>query len=183
MRRSALLGLLCLVLSGCGLQPPFVAGPDPYRPAGDSETMQRVEGQPTSVPTLRQAPGNVWPGPVPAEPTLESLERQQLQLPDQATPPPLPQESGSSTPPAPALTPVPVVPPVPHVAGTPAAPATRPTRAFPVRGGVAVPSGGTSAYQTVTLPNGTTGIVVPNGNGTSTIIRSDGSVETVPTPK
>jgi hypothetical protein len=46
-----------------------------------------------------------------------------------------------------------------------------------------VTTGGTSAYQTITLPNGMTAIVVPNGNGTSTIIRSDGTVQTVPTPK
>ena len=48
---------------------------------------------------------------------------------------------------------------------------------------MAVPGGGTGAYRTVTLPDGTTGIIVPNGNGTSTIIRPDGSVETVATPK
>ena len=171
MRRPALLVLLCLMLSGCGLENhlPFVAGPDPYRPASDSETMQRVEGRAPSMPVLHEAPGNVWPGPVPAEPTLETLEQQQLQLPNQATPPPLPAETGSSTPPA-ALPPLPVIPAPPPVAGEPVAPPRRPSAAFPVRGGMAVPSGGT-------------GIVVPNGNGTSTIIRSDGSVETVPTPK
>ncbi len=185
MRRPALLGLLCLVLSGCGLQNhlPFVAGPDPYRPPGNSETMQRVEGQAPMVPELHQAPGDVWPGPVPAEPTLESLEQQQLQLPNQATPPTLPAETGSSTPPGAVLPPLPVVPEVPPVAGVPAAPPSPPNAAFPVQGGMAVPSGGTSAYGTVTLPGGGTGIVVPNGNGTSTVIRSDGSVETVPTPK
>ncbi|MBW4092365.1 MAG: hypothetical protein HIU82_14845 [Proteobacteria bacterium] len=184
MRRPALLGLLCLVLSGCGLQNhlPFVAGPDPYQPAGDSETMQRVEGRVPTVAALHQAPGDVWPGPVQAEPTLESLEQQQLQLPNQATPPALPGAIGSSTPP-PDLQPLPVIPPIPQVAGAPAAPPPAPSAAFPVRGGMATPTGGTSAYRTVTLPGGGTGIVVPNGNGTSTIIRSDGSVETVATPK
>lgn len=190
MRRPALLpGLVCLALAGCGLHvhPPFVAGADPHRPGGDSETMQRVEGRAPVVAPLRQAAGNVWPGPVQAEPTLETMEQEQLQLPNQPEPPPLPAERGSSGPPASALPALPAIPPVPHVAGTPApapAPAPgRPTPPFPVKGGMAVPSGGTSAYQTVTLPDGTTGIVVPNGNGTSTIIRPNGTVETVPTPK
>jgi hypothetical protein len=190
MRLSALLpGLCCLALAGCGLQihPPFVAGADPYQPPGSSETMQRVEGRAPPVEPLRQAPGNVWPGPIQAEPTLETLEQQNLQLPNQPAPPPLPARRGSSVPPPSALPPLPKVPPVPPVAGTPArppaAPSAQPSKPFPVTGGMAVPSGGTSAYQTVTLPDGTSGIVVPNGNGTSTIIRSNGSVETVPTPK
>jgi hypothetical protein len=180
MRRPALLGLLCLALSGCG-HLPFVAGPDPYRPAGESETMQRVEGAAPAVPALRPSPGNVWPGPVRAEPTLETLEQEQLTLPNQPAPPTLPAE-GSSTPPGPALPPLPEIPPVPPVASAPPAPAAPPSAAFPVQGGMAVPTGGTNAYRTVTLPNGGTGIVVPNGNGTSTVIRSDGSVETIPTP-
>jgi hypothetical protein len=187
MRRPALLlpGLLCVALSGCGqhLHLPFTAGADPYRPPGTSETLQRVEGQPALVPALRAAPGNVWPGPVQAEPTLESLEKEQLQLPNQPQPPALPAERGSSTPPGTNLPALPRVPPVPPVAGTPAAPPALPPAAFPVRGGMAVPSDGTSTYRSVTLPDGTKGIMVPNGNGTSTIIRSDGTVETVPTPK
>jgi hypothetical protein len=44
-------------------------------------------------------------------------------------------------------------------------------------------SGGGGGYQTLTLPNGQTGIVVPNGNGTSTVIYSNGTVQTIPTPK
>ena len=186
MRRPALLpGLICLALSGCGLQvhPPFTAGADPYRPAGNSETLLRVEGHAPPAQPLRPAPGDVWPGPVPAVPTLESLEQEHLQLPNQPAPPPLPAARGSSVPPAEALPPLPVVPPVPRVAGSPSASARPGTQAFPVRGGMAVPGGGTAAYRTVTLPDGTSGIMVPNGNGTSTIIRPDGTVETVPTPK
>ena len=44
-------------------------------------------------------------------------------------------------------------------------------------------NGGTSGYQTLTEPGGGSAVVVPNGNGTSTIIHSDGRIETVPTPK
>jgi hypothetical protein len=48
--------------------------------------------------------------------------------------------------------------------------------------GPATTSGG-PGVQTYTGPTGTTGLVVPNGNGTSTLIAPDGSVQTVPTPK
>jgi hypothetical protein len=49
--------------------------------------------------------------------------------------------------------------------------------------GPAVTGGGTSGYQTITPPGGGSAIVVPNGNGTSTVIHSDGRIETVPTPR
>jgi hypothetical protein len=49
--------------------------------------------------------------------------------------------------------------------------------------GPGVTTGGTSGYQTLTTPGGGTAIVVPNGNGTSTIIHSDGRIETVPTTR
>ena len=42
---------------------------------------------------------------------------------------------------------------------------------------------GGNGVQTYTDPKGGTGIVVPNGNGTSTLIGADGSVTTVPTPR
>ena len=44
-------------------------------------------------------------------------------------------------------------------------------------------NGGTGGYQTTTTPGGGSSIIVPNGNGTSTIIHSDGTIETVPTPR
>ena len=181
MRRPLLLpALFCLALAGCGLHAhlPFIAGADPYRPAGTSETMLRVEGRAPPVAPLAEAPGDVWPGPVPAEPTLQTLEQQQLALPNQPAPPSLPGMSGQVVPPASALPRLPAIPPVPRVAGAPGAGGP-----FPVPGGTAVPNGGTGSYRTVVLPDGTTGIVIPNGNGTSTIIRSNGSVETVATPK
>ena len=186
MRRLALLGL-CLGLAGCShssaIGLPFVSGADPYAPSGASETMARVQGHASTTEPLRPTPGNVWPGPIKAQPTLETLEQQPMELPNQPAPPPLPR--GSSTPPA-SLPPVPAVPRVPPVpnAETGQAPAPAPSATtIPTRDGQAVPSGGTDSYRTITLPNGTTGVMVPNGNGTSTIIRADGSVETVPTPK
>ena len=188
MRRLALLGL-CLGLAGCGADSPvhlpFVAGSDPYAPTGASETVQVVQGHAPAVTPLRPSAGNVWPGPIKAQPTLETLEQEPMELPNQPAPPSLPR--GSSTP-ASALPPVPAVPRVPPVPKTETgipSPSRPPSSAttIPTRDGQAVPSGGTGSYRTVTLPNGTTGVMVPNGNGTSTIIRADGSVETVPTPK
>jgi hypothetical protein len=49
--------------------------------------------------------------------------------------------------------------------------------------GTGVTTGGTQGYQTLTTPGGGSAIVVPNGNGTSTVIKSDGTIETIPTPK
>lgn len=213
MWRLALLGL-CVCLSGCGFQAwhqfPFVAGQDPYMPAGDSENLRRAEGIPVTVEPLRQEPGNVWPSQIEQEPTLETLEQQGGQLPSAVPPPALPPQRGSSVPPG-NMPPVPstVIPPVaplatpgnspiagaqpvaPSPMRVPSVPRAKGPGNAPVAGtqpyqtpqGLGIPSGGTNAYQTITLPNGTTAIVVPNGNGTSTVIRSDGTVETVPTPK
>jgi len=186
MWRLVLLGF-CLSLSGCGFsawhQVPFVAGQDPNAPAGGSENLRRAEGIPVNVEPLTPEPGNVWPGPAQAEPTLEQLEKEGTQLPGQAQPPALPPTPGSSTPPSnyqapPPVTPIPAIPPVP----APAAPPVAGAPPIQTPQGTAVPSTGTGAYQTVTLPNGTTAIVVPNGNGTSTIINSNGTVQTIPTP-
>ena len=54
---------------------------------------------------------------------------------------------------------------------------------------VTTPQGVAPVYQnpngvtTFTAPGGGQGIMVPNGNGTSTLIGPDGSIQTVPTPK
>ncbi|MGH7154659.1 MAG: hypothetical protein ACREF3_12090, partial [Acetobacteraceae bacterium] len=125
MRRLALLGL-CSALSGCGIhtwrQVPFVAGQNPYLPEGNSENMRRVMGLPVSAQPLSPEPGNVWPGPIAAEPTLEQLEQQGGALPNAAPPPAVPPARGSPIPPAnPVPVPVPRIPPVPP-AGAPAPP-------------------------------------------------------------
>lgn len=186
MWRVALFGL-CLGLSGCDLQmwrqPPFVAGQDPYLPGGTSETMQRAMGLPVNSKPLTPQPGNVWPGPAATEPTLEQLQGTETQLPNEAPPPALPPEQGSSTPPAKSSpVPVPRIPPVPPAA-TPPPVAGLPPAVVQTPTGPGVTSNAGGGYRQITLPNGTTAIVVPNGNGTSTVIRSDGTVQTIPTPK
>lgn len=210
MRRFASLAL-GLLLAGCGyrsgLNLPFTGGNQPYAPQGSSENLMRAEGRPVNVQPLTPQAGDVWPGPIPPTPTMQELEQQGNLAPGPEQPvagspisrgtapseggtaapaPPPQQPLGSSSPPSSAqrgLAPLPPLPPIkpgpaPKI---PAAPA--PGQVVPTPGGPAVTTGGTQGYRTITLPGGGTAIVVPNGNGTSTIIKSDGSIETIPTPK
>jgi hypothetical protein len=197
MRRLVLLGLCSLGLSGCAFKSwqhlPFYAGSDPYAPTGESENMRRARGQTVVVPPLSQQAGNVWPGPVKPIPSMEDLVKQERsgqlppveRLPGQPEAPAVPAPESGVAPPPSVQPVVPYVPPAAPPAQAPATPAPPPPpSAGPViqtPQGPAVVSGGTGAFKSVTLPNGTTGIVVPNGNGTSTIIYSNGQVQTVPT--
>ncbi len=192
---------LCLALSGCGYstwaEPPFSTGSNPHAPVSSSENMRRAMGEVVEVQPLTTEPGDVWPGPLAPEPTLEDIEKQGLQSqperpvpgsPEfQNQPPNLPPavRRGSSTPPpndVPGLAPLP--PPTPPQATIPTPPGRSPAgQVYPTLNGPAVTNGGTSGYQTTTTPGGGSAIVVPNGNGTSTIIHSNGTIETVPTPR
>ena len=49
-------------------------------------------------------------------------------------------------------------------------------------GGTGVVMGGTPYFQSVQTPGGGTAIIIPNGNGTSTIIGPNGQSGTVKTP-
>lgn len=212
MRRIAPFVLL-MALGGCSYHTwsnlPFTTGNSPNAPVGDSETMLRVEGRPVAVQPLTPQAGNVWPGPLPPTPTLETLEKSANfpSLPEQPVPgspmsrgavpaaptvaaptPPPRAARGSSTPPGsnqPGLAPPVVVPPASPPSAAAAPPPAREPAGQTVQtpSGPGVMSGGTSGYQTMTMPNGGSAIVIPNGNGTSTVIRSDGTIETIPTPK
>jgi hypothetical protein len=123
-------------------------------------------GTAVAVNPLVPEPGDIWPGPVPEMPTLQEVERDsgmgsriQGAMPTSATPTPS------------SLTPN-MAPPARDPAG----------RIVNAPSGPGVTSGGTSGYQTTTTPRGSA-IIVPNGNGTSTIIHPDGRIETVPTPR
>jgi hypothetical protein len=205
MRRIALLSL-ALTLSGCGYNtwwnPPFTGGYNPNRPAGDSENMRRVLGDAPAVPQLTTEPGDIWPGPLPPAPTLKDLVNDggltpQAEQPvpgsplSRGTAAPIPSPNpatGSSTPPdsnQPGLATPPQAAPLSSYASPPAAPPQRGAggQVIQTPGGPAVTTGGTPAYQTTTSPGGGQSIVVPNGNGTSTVIHSDGRIETIPSPK
>lgn len=192
MRRLALLGLCTLTLTGCAFKEwdrvPFVSGTDPYAPPGDTENMRLSRGQSVDVVPLKPDRGNVWPGPLQPTPTLADLVKQEGQgqlpslqaLPGQPSAPLPPAPLGGIAAPPPLHPVQPNVPPLPGAGATPAAPHVGVVQ---TPQGPAVTSGGTGAFSTVTLPNGMTGIVVPNGNGTSTIILGNGQVQTIPTPK
>jgi hypothetical protein len=204
-RRIASIGL-AFALSGCGYNtwwnPPFSGGYNPNQPAGESENMVRVRGGDPAVAPMTTEPGDIWPGPLAPAPTLKDLENTTGQAfqPEQPVPgSPLSRgtaapsvspnpATGSSTPPEntqPGMPPLHPAPPLSSYASPPASPPARGSTGQVIQtpGGPSVTTGGGPGYQTTTSPGGGQSIVVPNGNGTSTIIHSDGRIETIPTPK
>jgi hypothetical protein len=188
MRRIALLVLL-LSLTGCSGFGKFIGDThtfrsDPNMPPGDSENMRRVSGQDSTQQALTPEPGNIWPPPAGPMPTLMDLEKQSPPSSQGAVPSPAP-TVGSSSPPTSGLGAV-STPPPPRGASIPTvrSSGSTPPSSYQTPAGTAVTTGGGPGYSTTTTPGGGgQSIVVPNGNGTSTIIHSDGTVETVPTPK
>ena len=187
-----------LALAGCGryASSPFDGFPNfigdthniylnPNRPIGDSDNMRRVEGLPAVSEPLLPEPGNVWPGPLPPQKTLGDIDRDSSDLlkPGQELGM---NPRGSSTPPGsnqPGLNAFPPSTPNPRPA-LPDHAQPRPSATDTV----ITPSGPAvinrqGPVPTYTDPKGATGIVVPNGNGTSTLVAPDGSVQTVPTPR
>jgi hypothetical protein len=89
MRRIALLGLFAL-LPGCQYTAYYVADPtvgaggffaDTHTwhlnrnlPKAEAENEKLVEGEPVKIEALLPEPGEVWPGPPPAIPTLRDVE-------------------------------------------------------------------------------------------------------------
>lgn len=196
---------LALALGGCGYNtwwnPPFTGGYNPNQPVADSENVQRVLGGSPAVEPMTTEPGDIWPGPLPPAPTLKDLESAGGLTPQPEAPVPgsplnrgtMPSVSpnpgnGSSTPPGnsqPRLPPLNPAPPLSSYASPPVAPPTRTPSGQVIQtpGGSSVTTGGGPGYQTTISPNGGQSIVVPNGNGTSTVIHADGRIETIPTPK
>lgn len=195
MHRFASLGLL-LAMTGCAQ---YVSSPfdgfggfigdthniyrNPNRPPGDSDNMRRVLGQPAVSDPLLPEPGNVWPGPPPPEKTLQDIERSNgddMLRPGEELNLGRPRGSGNPPPgtfqPTPSNTPTADVPLSPPQQAAP----TSPVLQTPQGPAVLNRNGSVSTY---TDPKGGTGILVPNGNGTSTLIAPDGSVQTVPTPR
>jgi len=202
-------GLLAL-LPGCTGFGEFVnhtfttPGTNSNLPMADSENLRRALGQPLDVMPLTPEPGNVWPGPQGPEPTLTDLQSNQGATArgfESTTVPgaepglpagrqPRPTTRGSSTPPSlnqpnsaqPGLTSA----PRPGVSAPPrssAGGAGPQGSIVQTPQGPAVDAGGTSGYRQLTTPQGPGAIMVPNGNGTSTVISPNGSVTTIPTPR
>ena len=197
--------ILALAVSGCGYKtwwnPPFSGGSNPNAPTGDSENMLRVNGQEPATARLTTEPGDIWPGPLPPAQTLQDLVGAPGQSQPEAPVPGSPLSrgtqaptlspnagTGSSTPPPtdnqPTLqTPSPAPPLSSYAAPPPSAARNSSGQVIQTPSGPSVTTGGGAGYQTTTSPNGGQSIVVPNGNGTSTVIHADGKIETIPTPK
>ena len=202
MRRTFLL-VSTLLLPGCTGFGEFLdhtftlPGRNPNIPMTDSENIRRALGQSTGIEPLQSEAGNVWPSPQQPEPTLSDLQSQAGEATRGFAPTTVPgatpglpagtqpRPRGSSNPPL-SNQPRPGSPAsVPPIAQPPSSvPGPGPQgRVVQTPSGPAVDAGGTRSYRQLTTPRGPGAIMVPNGNGTSTIINPDGSVETVPTPR
>ncbi|MFW7266800.1 hypothetical protein ACMAUO_02390 [Gluconacetobacter sp. Hr-1-5] len=168
MRRAAVLSLLVLQ-TGCAGFGKVMAddatfpGANPNLPGGDAENLRRARGEGVAERPILPQGGNMWPGPPAPLPTLGDATREHHGadddgLPaDAATGPELP-EGGTLS------------------AGEQAE----------IRGGVQNASGqapGSLAGQEDAAParsgQAASTIVIPNGDGTSTVITPDGTVKTV----
>ena len=195
MRRSALLSLpiACAgLLSGCTGTGVFLDhtfqnfSRNPNMPAGGSETFLEIRGEPVDVPPLLPENGNVWPTDTGPDPTLQDIQRQQdeeiRRNGGQAPPSVLGQGSNQGANPAVnrANNADRGLPPPQR---QPAPARMPPTQITPNGPSVDITGGGTGrGYRQLQSPTpGGSGILVPNGNGTSTLIGPDGSVQTVPT--
>lgn len=171
---------------------------NPNVPMTDSENVRRVRGLDPAIQPLEVEPGNVWPKFDTPDPTLEDVAnnpgREDARGFEPTTVPggrpglpahrqPVPAR-GSSTPPGQAQPgslqiPNPSLSPPPPISNAPRLPGG----VVNTPQGPAVDTGGTNNYRTLNTPSGPGAIVVPNGNGTSTVISPNGTVKTIPTPR
>lgn len=181
MRRFAM--LCCAIVSsgslaGCTgtgvfLDHTFNRG-NPNTPAGNSEMFLRLRGEPAPIIPLVPETGDVWPGPQKPDFTMQELEQSQGNAAPAG-------QGGKRSGPIPGGNDV-HAPPAILPSGTPASKAAPPQRntgggsAVDVTGGEKIPN-----YRQLQTPPASKGILVPNGNGTSTLIGPDGSITTVPT--
>ena len=188
MRRTTLLvPLLGIVLAvpGCvGFNDYFdnthTLGSNPHMPLGDGPNMRRVQGQTSDITPIAPEPGNVWPRSVEPLPSLQNIDPDRGGQPRSSSIPRPTQSSGLPINAAPAAMAQPsfqATPPSPLTAA-PAPPQT----VIPTTTGAAIVTTGTDRYQTVNTPTGTA-VVVPNGNGTATLMRADGTMEVVTVPR
>ena len=168
---------------------------NPNSPVGSSENFDEIRGQTVEVPPLLPEKGNVWPDNSGPDQTLQDLEKQQAteirrgavqtgSTPPFGSNPQVNRANGADR----------GLPPPNVPTGQP--PANLGTQTQPTPNGPAISTTGgdrTQGYRG--LGNGGPGagrnnsgggpspgsVLVPNGNGTSTLIGPDGSVQTVPT--
>jgi len=188
MRRFALVAVLLLTgCSGSGFwryeEDSFTfPWQNPNQPVSSSEnfTASRHGTTTAEPPPLLTEGGDIWPGPTQPVPTLKDLQKQQT--------------AEINSPGASGLSPLPPLPSLPGYeisAPEPGSPA--PGNLF--TGPISIPGGrsATTRYGVAGAPPGvppaptstTAGgnIIVPNGNGTNTVISPTGKVTVVPTDK
>lgn len=212
MRRIALTGLLLLSgCTGFGhfVDQTHTLANNPNKPTGnDSLSMQRADGQAGAAAPLLPQSGQVWPTAIPAMPTLADIQKQmdltgggapQLgpvpagpgQIPNLSTLPGMggtssaPVSGGAVRPPA-VANPLTTTAPLSNMnATTPSPSLTMPKLGTPIttpQGNTTI-IGGTANYQTLAPINGQSGaILIPNGNGTSTLVMPNGTISSVPSP-
>jgi hypothetical protein len=161
---------------------------DPNGPVSSSENFVAARHGTKSVepPVMLTEAGDIWPGPTQTVPTLKDLQKQQTAE--------INSEGTSNA--GPALAPLPALPSLPGYEISNQEPGNPAPGGLFTGGMLGLPGGGhvTSRYgnpnvhgagmpppDEQTMPNGN--IVVPNGNGTSTVISPTGKVTTMPTPK
>jgi hypothetical protein len=152
-------------------------GANPNRPVGSAENFQRAQHKSLTEPApLLTEAGDIWPPPSAPVPTLKDLQKQQTaEVNADGTP------GGAA-----ALAPLPPLPSLPgydispQEPGNAAPPLVYPGSVVPTQHGH-VPINPDQGYKPGTSAN--SNIIVPNGNGTSTVISPTGQVTTIPTPK
>ena len=193
MRRLLPLGLLLLLpacdyignpLDGIGsfLSDTISFTTKPNQPVGDAPNMVRVRGEAAPDQPLLPEEGNVWPGPLPPAKTMSDLQRDLGPAPGTGDADAIPRPMPRSAPMAP-MTPTPTVPPLrvpPPPKNQPMGAAAPTGRVLQTPAGPAITSVGGNGIEMFTMPTGKTGTVINNGNGTATLIGSDGSTVTVP---
>ncbi len=175
---------------------------NPNRPIPESDNIRRVMGQEVENEPILSETGNIWPAMPRVEPTRITLEQAPPAHPMAAAPIAAPIAAPVATPtpatPTPAtptpLAPTPVAPPPPP----PQPPPQPPTVAAPVippataitsgttlatAKGPAILTTGANGIINYTLPSGATGRAINNGNGTMTLIGTDGTVMSAPVPR
>jgi hypothetical protein len=152
----------------------------PNRPTIDSPNARRITGTAEEVEPLQTEPGNVWPGPLAPPRTMSDMQRE---MGNPLPPIDAPSPRGSSSPP-PSLPPA-AAPARPAAAATlpPPVPAAPAGRILQTPQGPATTTIGGNGVETYTLPSGRTGIVMPNANGTLTLIGPDGTTQTIAAPR
>jgi hypothetical protein len=179
MRLAALAAMLLLTgCSGSGFwayegNTLTLPGANPNMPVSASENFQRARGGkvPNVQPQLTEA-GDIWPGPPQPLPTLKDLQKQQLAETNNP-------DSRSGLAPLPPLPSLPGYQISEQDIGNPPPPSA--LGGGSGRHGVYVPP--SSALEIGNTSTGNAPIIVPNGNGTSTVISPSGAVSTIPTPK